>query len=59
MSIIILLLAVSLTLGITFLIFFIRAVRSGQFQDTTTPAMRVLADDEPRAVSKDWKRPAR
>ncbi len=28
-----------------FLIAFIRSVRSGQFDDTCTPAMRILHDD--------------
>ena len=57
MSIMILLLAASLLLGVSFLVFFIRAVRSGQYEDTVTPAMRVLADDDPRASSRDWKKP--
>lgn len=48
MSIIILLLFVSLLLGLTFLMLFIRAVNTGEYEDLTTPAMRVLADDEPR-----------
>lgn len=51
MSIIILLLGASLLLGVVFVMFFIRAVRSGQYDDTTTPAMRVLADDEAGAAS--------
>jgi cbb3-type cytochrome oxidase maturation protein len=55
MSIIILLLAASLSLGTLFLVLFIRAVRSGQYQDTVTPAMRILADDEPQ-TSKHWKK---
>lgn len=55
MSIIVMLLFVSLLMGVTFLIFFIRAVRGGQFSDTTTPAMRMLTDDDSRSF-RDWKR---
>lgn len=49
MSVLFLLLPASLLLGSAFLVLFIRAVRSGQYEDTVTPAMRVLADDEPGA----------
>lgn len=52
MSVLFLLLAASLLLGSTFLVLFVRAVRSGQYEDTITPAMRVLADDEPRAGAR-------
>ena len=58
MSVLFLLLAASLLLGSTFLIFFIRAVKSGQYEDTVTPAMRMLVDDDaPRKISNDWKKP--
>jgi len=52
MGILILLIAASLFLGATFLVLFIRAVRSGQYEDTVTPAMRILADDDPPASKK-------
>ncbi len=29
------------------------AVRSGQFDDLVTPAMRILGDDEPKPKSED------
>ena len=45
MSVILLLIAVSLGLALTFLIGFIWAVRSGQFDDTLTPSMRILGED--------------
>ena len=48
MSVLVVLLVLSISLGATFLLLFIRSVRSGQYEDTTTPAMRILADDEPR-----------
>lgn len=47
MSVIFLLLAASLGLGLGFLIAFIWAVRSGQMDDTVTPALRMLGEDEP------------
>ena len=53
MSVIVLLLFVSLLLGTAFLFLFVHAVRSGQYHDTTTPAMRVIADDEPRTVKQE------
>jgi len=45
MGIITLLITVSITIAVTFLGVFIWSIRSGQFDDTTTPAMRMLFDD--------------
>ena len=45
MSVIIILILASLAVALTFLGAFIWAVRSGQYEDTCTPAMRVLAED--------------
>lgn len=45
MEVILLLIAASLGLAVMFLAVFIWATRSGQFEDTTTPALRMLADD--------------
>lgn len=47
MSVIYLLIFASLGMALLFLGWFIWAVRSGQYEDTCTPAMRILADDEP------------
>lgn len=47
MSVIILLLGASLTVGLTFLAAFIWSVKSGQFEDHYSPAHRVLFDDAP------------
>lgn len=49
MNVILILIAVSLSVAFLFLAGFIWAVRSGQFEDTCTPSMRVLADEEPRS----------
>ncbi|TNE81222.1 MAG: cbb3-type cytochrome oxidase assembly protein CcoS [Bacteroidetes bacterium] len=46
MSIIILLIACSLVLASGFLFAFIWSVKSGQMEDTSTPAMRILNDEE-------------
>lgn len=50
MSVLYILMGASLVMGAGFLAFFVWAVRSGQFDDTGTPAWRVLGDDEPGRV---------
>jgi len=45
MSVIILIMLASLSVGLVFVGAFIWSVRSGQYEDTLTPSMRVLADD--------------
>jgi len=47
MSVIIVLILASLTVGLIFLGAFIWSVRSGQYEDTLTPSLRVLLDDAP------------
>ncbi|HEU4553718.1 MAG TPA: cbb3-type cytochrome oxidase assembly protein CcoS [Chitinophaga sp.] len=47
MSVIILLLGASLTVGLIFLAAFCWAVRSGQFEDDYSPAHRILFDEQP------------
>jgi len=44
MSVIIILILASLAVALVFLACFIWAVRSGQFDDTVTPAMRILTE---------------
>ncbi len=56
MEIIFVLLPLALTLAFIFLAAYIWAVRSGQFDDTTTPAYRILLDDE-IATGKKVKKP--
>lgn len=57
MSVIFILLAASLGLGVTFLVAFLWATKSGQFDDTITPAMRILSEEEktdsPSAKNED------
>lgn len=46
MSIIYILLLLSLGVAIVFFILFIFSVRKGQYEDTYTPSVRMLFDDE-------------
>lgn len=46
MSVIFILILASLGVAVAFLGGFIWAVKSGQFEDTCTPAMRILGEDE-------------
>jgi cbb3-type cytochrome oxidase maturation protein len=45
MNVIILLILASLAVALLFLAGFVWAVRSGQFEDTLTPSLRVLAEE--------------
>lgn len=46
MSVIYLLITISIIVAIAFLIAFIKAVKSGQYDDDYTPSVRMLFDDE-------------
>ncbi|MDQ2772985.1 MAG: cbb3-type cytochrome oxidase assembly protein CcoS [Bacteroidota bacterium] len=46
MTIIFLLIGISLLVALTFLAAFLWAVRSGQYEDTYTPAVRMLFEEE-------------
>lgn len=52
MEIIFLLVVFSAIIAIGFLIAFIYSVKSGQFDDVETPAMRILFDDSPPSEKK-------
>ena len=52
MSVIVLLILVSLTIALVFLGGFIWAVRSGQYEDTYTPSMRMLTERDTGKESK-------
>lgn len=45
MSIILVLIPLSIVFAVAFLAAFVWAVRSGQYEDTCTPSMRLLADE--------------
>lgn len=46
MSVIYILITVSIVVAVVFLIAFIKAVKSGQYDDDYTPSVRMLFDDE-------------
>ncbi|MEO4006081.1 MULTISPECIES: cbb3-type cytochrome oxidase assembly protein CcoS [unclassified Flavobacterium] len=52
MSVIYILISISIVVAAVFLYVFIKAVRSGQFDDDYTPSVRMLFDDE---LQKDNK----
>lgn len=45
MSVLVILILASLLVATVFLFAFVWAVRSGQYEDTSTPSLRVLTDD--------------
>jgi cbb3-type cytochrome oxidase maturation protein len=53
MSVILLLIIASLSLALAFLAGFIWAVKTGQFEDTYTPSMRILLDEQ---KERAWER---
>jgi cbb3-type cytochrome oxidase maturation protein len=54
MSVIILLIAAGGLVAAAFLAMFVWAVRAGQFDDTVTPAVRILLEDpQPKDVVND------
>lgn len=59
MSVIVILILVSLTIALVFLGGFIWAVRSGQYEDTCTPSMRMLTErdtsNEPKTQTNHIK----
>ncbi len=52
MSVILILMLASLATALLFLGGFIWAVRSGQYEDTLTPSMRVLTEETARSASR-------
>lgn len=46
MSVIYLLISISIIVAILFFIAFVKAVKSGQYDDDYTPSVRMLFDDE-------------
>ncbi|WP_167598681.1 cbb3-type cytochrome oxidase assembly protein CcoS [Leeuwenhoekiella sp. ZYFB001] len=56
MSIIYMLLAISVVVAVVFFVAFILSVRKGQYDDTYTPSVRMLFEDElVKAASKTSK----
>jgi len=55
MSVVYVLLPVAILLAAVALIAFIRAVRTGQYDDLDTPAVRMLHDDEETGTEEDQR----
>ncbi|MCA2004694.1 MAG: cbb3-type cytochrome oxidase assembly protein CcoS [Ignavibacterium sp.] len=47
------LIGASLLVAIGFLIAFIWSVKSGQYQDTYTPSVRILLDDDKKEINQN------
>lgn len=52
-----LLISISIAVAIGFFIAFVRAVRSGQYEDDYTPSVRMLFDDELKKPEPTTKNP--
>ncbi|MGC3943036.1 MAG: cbb3-type cytochrome oxidase assembly protein CcoS [Chryseolinea sp.] len=59
MGIITLLISISITIAIVFLGVFIWSLKSGQFDDTTTPAMRMIFDESKSRSKKTDEPPSK
>lgn len=55
MTIIILLIGISITIALIFLGVFIWSLKSGQFDDTYTPSVRMLFEDKPKPSAEKPK----
>ncbi|WP_026710446.1 cbb3-type cytochrome oxidase assembly protein CcoS [Flavobacterium filum] len=53
MSVIYILITISIIVAVFFLYAFIKAVRSGQYDDDYTPSVRILFDDEIKKPNKN------
>lgn len=53
MEVIFILIAVSLILAVTFLFLFFGAMKDGQFDDSYTPSVRILFENQPKKSKKD------
>lgn len=57
MSVIYMLLAISVLVAIVFFVAFVVSVRSGQYDDTYTPSVRMLFEDEVKEEKKEDQQP--
>ncbi|WP_298262285.1 cbb3-type cytochrome oxidase assembly protein CcoS [uncultured Lutibacter sp.] len=53
MEVVYITIGVSIVVAVFFFIVFIKSVKSGQYEDTHTPAVRMLFDDELVTEKKD------
>ena len=54
MKIILALIFISLVVAIVFLYLFVWSVKSGQYDDTDSPAVRMLMDDAKKDKNEEW-----
>ncbi len=59
MEIIFMLIGISLLLALLFLGAFIRAVKTGQYEDDYTPSVRMLLDDKPTSKKTETIKPTK
>lgn len=57
MGVLYLLICVSIFVAICFFIVFLAAVKVGQFEDTYTPSVRMLFDDEIQTKAENQNKP--
>lgn len=55
MGIIVLLIGISITIALTFLVIFLWNMKSGQYEDTYTPSVRMLFEDKKKKKADDAK----
>ncbi|OYQ35048.1 cbb3-type cytochrome oxidase assembly protein CcoS [Flavobacterium cyanobacteriorum] len=55
MSVIYLLISISIVVAVAFLFAFVKAVKSGQYDDDYTPSVRMLFDDELKKTKNNPK----
>ncbi len=55
MMVIVLLIGISVLVAVVFLIVFFWSMKNGQFDDTFTPSVRMLFEDNARQPTKDYK----
>ena len=53
MNVVYILLPLALLIAVGYLVMFILSVRKGQYDDTTTPAVRMLFDDDEGEKKRD------
>lgn len=56
MAIIVILITISLSIAVLFLAIFYWNMRSGQYDDTYTPSVRMLFDNKPKSKKQEMKR---
>lgn len=53
MSILFLLVCVSVSVGVIFLLLFVWSVKNGQYEDCYTPALRILLDEKVKPLEEE------